>query len=430
MSRIGVVVGIAIVVATACGGPAGDTARGADPMVTAMGVDREIPADPPLDAAREGIVAFGHALHGQVGGVGENAVLSPLSVAHAFAMARAGAVGTTAEEIDDVLRFPEQGAHAAFNALDRAIVTQHGPPPQLSPSETRNALAGPQPPVVAIANGLFVQHEFPVRRAFLETLAANYGVGIGRVDFTDPPAAKRTLDVWVREQTAGRIQELFGDLDPLTRLVLANAVYLKADWESPFGEHATESASFTRSDGSRVQVPLMHDRSRRRYATGDGWKAVELTYAGGELAMWVILPDDPARVLDATSPQRYEQLAERLTEGEVEIFLPRFDFAADVDLGSALQPLGMHAPFRPDANFSAMSPEPLFISDAVHRANITVDEHGTEAAAVTGLAFATSLAQPELTLRADRPFAFIVTHLPTDTPVFIGHVADPSTNSG
>ncbi len=308
---------------------------------------------------------------------------------------------------------------------------QGGPPPQLSPSETRSALAGREPPVVAIANGLFIQHQVDIRRAFLETLAANYGAGIGRVDFTDPPAAKGTLDAWVREHTAGRIEELFSDLDRTARLVLANAVYLKADWESPFGEHATETASFTRSDGSRVQVPLMHHRSRRRYATGDGWKAVELIYVGGELAMWVVLPDDPARVLDATSPQRYQQLAGRLTEGEVEIFLPRFDFATDVDLTSALQAMGMHTPFGPGADFSAMSPEPLFIRDAVHRADITVDEHGTEAAAITGLAFpASEPPPPDLTLRADRPFAFMVTHLTTDTPVFIGHVSDPSATSG
>ncbi|MDP8929642.1 MAG: serpin family protein [Actinomycetota bacterium] len=400
-------------------------------MVTAVPVAREVPADPPLEATRDGIIAFGHALHGQVGEPGDNTVLSPLSVAYAFAMARGGAVGTTAAEIDNVLRFPEQGVHAAFNALDRAIVTQGGPPPQLSPSETRSALAGPQPPVVAIANGLFVQHQFEVRRAFLETLAANYGAGIGRVDFTNPPAAKQTLDAWVRKHTAGRIQELFSHLDPTTRLVLANAIYLKADWESPFPQHDTETTTFTRTGGSQVQVPLMHDRSRRRYATGDGWKAVELIYAGGELAMWVILPDDPTRVLDSTSPQLYKQLAERLTEGEVEIFLPRFDFATDIGLVPVLQALGMQTPFRPDADFSAMSPEPLFIRDAIQRANITVDEYGTEAAAVTGLAFAVSEPPPpELTLRADRPFAFMVSHLPTDTPVFIGHVADPSTTSG
>lgn len=398
---------------------------GADPDATFVDVGRRVPRDAPVAETVAGLRAFGHALHGQAGAPEANTVLSPLSVAYALAMARAGAAGDTATEIDEVLRFPARGLHDAFNILDREIVTQQGPPEAPAPDATRDAGDDPQPPVVAIANGLFAQEGFPVEMAFLEKLAASYGVGIERVDFGDA-AASETIDAWVREQTAGRIDRLFDRLDPAKRLALANATYLKADWASPFARYPTEPDTFTRADGSTVEVAMMHDLGPRRWAAGAGWRAAELAYAGAELAMWVVVPDDPAEVTAMTAPAVLDGLADGLRPGQVDVFLPQWDFATDLDLMGALRTLGLAAPFGPAADFSRLSPQPLSISAAIHRANITVDEYGTEAAAVTGLGFAVSEpAGPDAVVRADRPFAFAIVHLPTGSPVFVGHVADP-----
>jgi serine protease inhibitor len=109
----------------------------------------------------------------------------------------------------------------------------------------------------------------------------------------------------------------------------------------------------------------------------------------------------------------------------VDLALPRWDFGTDLDLVPALRSLGMSAPFG-NADFSGIAPG-LFIGQAVHRANITVDENGTEAAAVTGLAFESSgIAGEPITVRADHPFAFEIVHTPTQTPLFLGTVGDPT----
>jgi serine protease inhibitor len=106
--------------------------------------------------------------------------------------------------------------------------------------------------------------------------------------------------------------------------------------------------------------------------------------------------------------------------------MPRWDFAIDLDLIPPLQELGMKAPFGAGADFSGMLPG-VWIDQAVHRANITVDEWGTEAAAVTGLGFNESgPPPPNVTIRADHPFAFAIVDTQTGAPVFIGHVADPT----
>jgi serpin B len=122
----------------------------------AAGVDREAPpADAPVHETVQGITAFGYDLYRVSPEPVSNFVVSPLSIACAFAMARTGARGGTADEIDAVLRYPLEGVHAAFNAITRELVTSAGPPPRTSPSATRTP-GESTPPVFNIANGLFV----------------------------------------------------------------------------------------------------------------------------------------------------------------------------------------------------------------------------------------------------------------------------------
>jgi serpin B len=367
-----------------------------------------------------GLTAFGHALYTVTADPATNTVISPLSIGYAFAMARAGAGEQAAGQLDQVFGFPA-GVHAAFNDLDRQIVTSGGPPPRLPPHATRKPDEPPAPPVVAIANGLFVQNGLPVREDFLRVLAAEYGAGARVVDFPSGQAASQVND-WVREQTAQRITKLFDQLDPETQLVLANAVYLKADWQSPFSTDPTSDARFTRADGTTTTVPMMHQQSSLRYASGPGWQAVELPYADSELAMLVIVPQDLRTPAELLSPQMLEQARAGLRARQVDLFLPRWDFATDLSLLPALSKLGLTA-VNDFAGISGTAPE---LGQAVHRANITVDEWGTEAAAVTGLAFIVSApADRPVVVRADRPFTFTIVHRPTGAPLFIGHVADP-----
>ncbi|MGH3990367.1 MAG: serpin family protein, partial [Pseudonocardiaceae bacterium] len=298
-------------------------------------------------------------------------------------------------------------------------VTAGAPPPRSSPGATRAPDVRPAPPVVAIANGLFVQDGLPVTDGFLRTLASQYGAG---ARIFPPGQGAEQINAWVREQTAERIGRLFDQLDPATRLVLANAVYLKADWQTPFAKNPTTDATFTRADGTMAAVPMMRQQESLRYASGQGWQAVELPYAGSELSMRVIVPQGALTPPEVLSPLTLAQVEALLRAAQVELFLPRWDFATGLDLLPALNTLGLTAL----DDFSGMSQERLALDQAVHRANITVDEWGTEAAAVTGLAFTVSAPpEPQVVVRADRPFAFTIVHQPTGAPLFIGHVADP-----
>lgn len=372
------------------------------------------PADAPIGQIVHGMTAFGYDLHRRAAGPGDNAVLSPFSVAAAFGMARAGAAGRTGAALDELFGFPADGPHSAFNALTGRIVTSDGPPPPRS-GAARAAERGPEPPVVALANGAFVQDGLEVRREFLRTVTAHYGGGVHAVDFGGDAAG--VIDAWAKERTAGRITRVFDRLPESTRVVLANAAYLRAEWERPFAEATPERATFTRADGSTTPVELMRLNAPFRYAEGDGWQAVELRYAESELAMWVLVPragGSPAALL---SPGTLARVADDLRERQVDLAMPGWDFSVSIDLMRALDLAG--------GDFSGIA-DGLTLDQAVHRATITVDQWGTEAAAVTGLAFPVfAPPSPQATVRADHPFAFAVVHTPTRTPLFIGQVADP-----
>ncbi|MFC4061045.1 serpin family protein [Planomonospora corallina] len=396
-------------------------------LVTAEGVARESYAGPepgpPVANLQPGLAAFGHALLSAVAEPRANTVLSPLGIAYAYGMARAGADPATGAGLDEVFGFPPEGPHAAFGTLSRVIATTGEAPPVPAPApdrETpRDARQDPAPPVVHLAGGLFTAGDLAVRQEFLRVLAAHYGTGAHQVDFAAD--AVEVINAWAGERTAGRITKVFDLLDPATRLVLASALHLKAEWAVPFTDPPEPGAVFTRADGTAVRTDLMRLETELPYASGPGWQAAELAYAGGGLAMWVLLPapgGSPARLL---APEALTRVRDGLERTRVRLALPRWDFSTALELGPALEGLGLRSSGYPGIS------DGLVLDRAVHGANITVDEWGTEAAAVTGLAFRLSAPPPaEAELRADRPFAFAVVHRPTLVPLFIGQVADPA----
>ncbi|GAA4062661.1 serpin family protein [Nonomuraea soli] len=382
-------------------------------VITAVGVERETVREAPVEETVRGLTAFACELYGRTARPAENHVISPLSIAYAYGMARAGAAPATGTELDALFGFPAEGPHTAFNLLTSQIVTTYGPPPPAREREENEQRR--EPPVVAIANGLFTQRGFTPKQPFLHTLAAQYGTGVREVDFRGD--ATKVIDAWADEQTAGRIKKVFDRLDPDTKAVITNAVYLRADWDQPFGKEPPEQAAFTRGDGTTVQTTLMRHKTPLRYAEGEGWQAVELRYAESELAMWVLVPPAGTAPAGLLSPQTLRQVGSSLKELPVDLAMPKWDFGTSIDLRERI-------PLKSN-DFSGIA-DGLFLGAAIHRATITVDEQGTEAAAVTGMAFPASAGpQAEAVVRADHPFAFVIVHLPTRTPLFLGHVAAP-----
>ena len=338
-----------------------------------------------------------------------NLVYSPASVGVAMLMAYAGASGTTRDEMTTALGvFDGPEVHHACGALLRDL----------------DGLAE-----VDATNSLWVQNGFPLKAAYTDVMTADYAGALHEVDYRgDAEAARAEINAWVSTATHERIPTLVppGMVDQLTRLVLVNAIYLKAKWVFDFQRELTQPQPFTTAAGQQVNVDTMHISRYYRYVAADGWQAVELPYQGDRLAMVVALADDPADTGFAPL-----SLFDRFAEQKVNLSLPTFDIGHDTNLGQQLAALGMPSAFDPGAaDFSAITDaEPLYIGAVIHQANITVDEVGTEAAAATAVVMVAGAApNPEqpVDLVLDRPFSFVVRDVVTGTVLFVGRVTNPS----
>jgi serpin B len=385
--------------------------------------DRAAPAKAaPTKATVDGIAAFAADLYTIAAKSDENIVFSPLSIAYAFAMARAGARGETAAQLDKAFGFPA-GRDSGFNALTNGLASSSAPPSP-KPAASKDRDPAPGKPILTLANALFVQRDYRLVDGFLRAMTEQYGSEVVPFDLANPDAAVAVVNEWADLHTAGRIPKVFDHLDPATRLVIANAVYLKADWTIPF---KTWGEGDFAVGGKPVQVPMMNRESSVGYAKGPGWQAVELPYFGGRLAMRVLLPTGTKTPADLLTPAVLAAAA-RTRPTDVEVTMPKWDFGTDFDLKALMIKLGVTHAFDDSADFSGISDsEQLVIDQAIHKANITVDELGTVASAVTALsAVATSArAHPPLRFTVDRPFAFEIVDLRTGAPLFLGHVADP-----
>jgi serine protease inhibitor len=384
------------------------------------------------DAASAGsaINAFGVALYRRLvaDDPSANLVMSPASIALALSMARAGARGQTATEMDALLRDLGTDEHAAWvAALDSLLNARTGSFPDGSGQS--------QDVTLRIVNAPFAQRGFALEPAYLDALGGRFGAGLRLVDYVRATeAARKAINAWVAEQTGQRIPELLaqGDVDDLTRLVLVNAIYLKAAWQTPFGDGATAPAPFTRLDGTTVDVPMMHAGGELPYASGTGWQAVELPYVGGKLSMLVIVPDDLAAFEQTLDDKGLAAIVAGLAIRNVsDLGLPKFGAESKIQLKPVLAALGMPTAFTDSADFSGMTKEePLQIAAVIHQANIDVDEKGTEAAAATAVvARAASLPSDTVTLTVDRPFLFALRDVESSAVLFLGRITDPSARS-
>ena len=245
--------------------------------------------------------------------------------------------------------------------------------------------------------------------------------------------ARDQINAWVEAQTRGRITEIIpeGEPSPDARLALANAIHLKASWESPFKVGRTAEAPFTTSEGGEVTARFMHQTEVLRYAGMDDVQVLSLPYRDGRVSMVILLPRKKGGLEDLEERLDPEQLAawlSALRPINVHLALPRFEFENSFDLTGTLAEMGMRDAFdRERADFSKMAEVQLFISLVLHEAFVSVDEEGTEAAAATAVLMtrAGAPSEPAVEFQADHPFLFFIQHRDTGAILFLGRFADP-----
>ena len=405
--------------------PAGSNSQVLESKLPRVKVD-DIPSADIVTLAA-GNTAFSLDLYHQLKSLSGNLFFSPYSISSALAMTYAGAEGKTAEEMAAVFHFlmEEDKLHPAFNALDQYLK-------DLAKQEVPNDVG--EVFQLNIANAIWGQKDFHFESNYLDTLAANYGAGLRLLDYVQEPEESRLIiNAWVSDQTKERIQDLIpqGAIDSDTRLVLSNAIYFKATWLEPFEESLTEDRIFHGLDSEDFFVPMMSLSSDVSfpYYQGDGFQAVDLPYLSGQTSMLVLVPDQGNfyEFEAGLNMALLNQAIGELTYRPMYLSFPKFEFESEIGLAQTLAEMGMPTAFSDGADFSGMTnTKDLFISDVFHKAFVSVDEEGTEAAAATAVVMKmTAAPENPLRLNVDRPFLFLIRDHQTNSILFLGRVVEP-----
>src|SRR5437763_3103358 len=397
-----------------------------------------------FDLAANASNQLGVDLYHQLATGDENLCLSPYSIQSALVMTFAGADGETRAEMARVLHYPTEGEwiHTSFASLRSSLGEMSKKTAQIA--EQSKKKSGPSEPITfTIANHLFAQTGYDFRDAFQALVKKFYGAPFEALDFKkDPEAARAHINKWVAEQTREKIRDLVpqGGIKELTRLVLANAIYLKAPWAWEFNDKLTKPKPFHVHGSAAVDVPTMEQQKNFGYAKRDGFTAVSIPYSGSELQFVILLPDDVNGLPQLESKLSADLLAQcaKLEHQDVDLELPKFKIAPPtIPLADNLKELGMKTAFddpQGSADFDRMSPRRpnkyLAISNVFHKTFIAVDEKGTEAAAATAVVMMELSARFDkpkepIHVKVDRPCLYAIQHVPSGACLFIGRVTDP-----
>ena len=324
--------------------------------------------------------------------------------------------------LGQVLRFTgiNSNVHEQFRAL---LTTLNG--------RSRNANY-----TLRLANRLFFARSIHIRRSFRTSGIRNYRAYARRLNFAaDPERCRRFINSWVANKTEQKIKKLLSRsaVDRSTSLVLVNAIYFRSSWRFRFDLRRTSRRPFHVSRTEQVDTEMMDTVATMRLGrmSSLNTKMVEIPYANGEAAMYVLLPDkiDGLPLLEGgLNVSALETAIDAMRPvTNARLTLPKFKMEEQFDLRSALQDMGIGDLFTSSADLTGMSnAEGLYVSKVVHKAYIDVNEEGTEAAAATAVIVSRSSLRP-LSVVADRPFLFILREQRTKSIVFIGRYVRPPT---
>ncbi|XP_053553482.1 alpha-1-antitrypsin [Bombina bombina] len=344
----------------------------------------------------------------------ENIFFSPVSISTAFAMLSLGARSQTHNQIIEGLNFniseiSEQEIHAGFQHLLEML---HEPDNELQLNS---------------GNALFISKERKLLQKFLEDVKKFYEAEAFSTDFHNAEEAKSQINSYVEKKTNGKIVDLISSVNPDTALILINYIYFRGKWEQPFDEKHTREGDFHVDEKTVVKVPMMYRSSYYKVVHDRdlGCTVVELLYKGNASA-WFILPEEGklnAVVEDLGKPTIIKWI-KNFHRGYIELRIPKFTISTTLDLIPELSKFGVTDLFSDKVDLSGITEEEnLKVTKAVHKAILSVDESGTEAAGATGVEIVSVMMPPSITI--DRPFIVSIYHKPTKSLTFIGKIVNP-----
>ena len=367
----------------------------------------------PLTRAEEGFVEAGNEFAGKlarkVWEIQNNKgsfLVSPLSVQYVLGMAGNGADGSVAQQMAQALGY--EGTDAV-NVFCNKLITHL---PMVDTTVT-----------LALANALLARDICPLNRELAATLEEAYEASVESMSFQNPKAVVDRVNVWCREHTYGRIDRILEEILPDAVLYLMNAIYFSGNWMYPFKTSDTKMQKFQTLSGKKANVRMMHRNVSGSYEETQAYQKISLPYGRGKYLMNVLLPKEGVDI-----PSLLGEVSGLPVLGmarDVKLSFPKFESELFMDLAPLLFEMGV-----PEGSYDKLlapgtTNNPIMINRILHKANITVDEGGTEAAAVTVAEFVAMGSGPTLPpspveFTADHTFIYTITETTSGVILFVG----------
>ncbi|KAG9481836.1 alpha-1-antitrypsin-like [Eleutherodactylus coqui] len=342
----------------------------------------------------------------------ENIVFSPYSISTAFTFLSLGAKDRTRSQIIEGFGFntseiSEQEIHEGFhhlldllNKADRELKLSTG-------------------------NALFISKEQKILQTFLDEAKRLYHSEAFSTDFKNTDEAKKQINSYVEKQTHGKIAELLDSVDQDAMLVLINCIYFRGKWEKPFDEKWTKEGDFHVNENKTVKVPFMVRTGMYNAAFTDEASVVSIPYKGDASALF-ILPNKGklSEVEQNLNPEAIRKLQNAMHIGLLDVVLPRFSASGTLSLKDTLSKMGITDVFSDNADLSGITGEAnMKVSKVVHKAVLSVDEKGTEAAGATAVEAIPMSLPPRMEFNS--PFFMFVLDHKTKSLLFSARIVNP-----
>ena len=355
----------------------------------------------------------------------ENYLISPYSIEIALNLLKEGANGNTLKEIENLIGNRE-----------------------LTDLTIKNRLS--------VANAAFIKKDYQeyVLKSYIKDLENKYNSELLYDEFKTP----KVINDWVKNKTNGMIDKILDEINKDFVLGLANALAIDVEWYDSFECENTRSKEFTKDDGSKIEVEMMHKRissDSYKYLENDNAKGIIIPYKSynkttGEedfgdsnLEFIGILPNSSISeyINNLTDNELKDLLSNSKTPSdnlEINLSLPRFKYDYELkDFKEVLMSLGIIDVFnKNNADFTKMIPRNnktgnIYVGEAIHKTHIDLNEKGTKAAAVTyfGMFKSTGIMPQEkesINIEFNKPFLYMIIDSKSNEILFLGAVYEPN----
>lgn len=360
---------------------------------------------------------FAFDAYNQLAKLTDNLIFSPASITSALTMTAIGAKNNTYEEISSTFYFIQDKTE-----LGEGYYNTFGNKSLKSKSIS-----------LYNANSLWIEETLNLNESFKDLSKKYFNSSLHVTDFLNNPEKSRNeINSWVEKNTNNRIKDLLKPsvIDNTTRLVLVNAIYFKGPWKKQFKQENNTLDDFQIGRRKFTQKKFMNTQIISWYYEDKYAEIIDIPYSDPSYSLMIILPKNFKRMRcleKKLSYDYYENYTKHKEKRRIKLSIPKFDIESEYDLNETLQKMGIKEAFTSTADFSGITKqERLYISKVIHKANISVDENGTEAAAATAVTMRkTSVLIESANFRANRPFIYILRNNKNNCIYFMGKISNP-----